>query len=173
MSSEMTGVYSGGLMYEYTYEENEFGIVQISGKEAKELDGFGKYKKALADYPAPSGAGGAASTTKSVACPTKDASWLVDSTLLPAMPAKALDYMKNGAGAGPGLNGPGSQDSGTDDIPDAEPGSGTATGTPTAQPSASGSDSAAGPSFSGPMNTAPFVVTGLAVFFSLAGTLLL
>jgi hypothetical protein len=171
MSSEMTNVYSGGLVYEYTYEANEFGVVQINGKAAKELDGFAKYQSALSKYPAPTGDGGFTSTTAAVACPTKDTNWLVDSTLLPEMPEKAKDYFKNGAGTGPGLNGDGSQDSGSDDIPDATPGSGTATGTPTA--SASASDNAAGPSFSGPMDKAPFIVTGIAVFFSLAGTLLL
>jgi hypothetical protein len=171
----MTGVYSGGLVYEYTYEENHFGIVQVSGSSVKEMDGFTKYQSALSKYPAPTGAAGAASTTHSVACPTKDANWLVDSTLLPEMPSEAKDYMKNGAGTGPGLDGPGSQDSGSDDVPDATPGSGAATGTPTGTSSstASASDNAAGPSFNGPMDKAPFVVTGVAVLFSLVGTLLL
>jgi hypothetical protein len=175
MSTDMTGVYSGGLVYEYTYEENHFGIVQVSGSSVKEMDGFTKYQSALSKYPAPTGAAGAVSTTHSVACPTKDANWLVDSTLLPEMPSEAKDYMKNGAGTGPGLDGPGSQNSGSDDVPDATPGSGAATGTPTGTSSstASASDNAAGPSFNGPMDKAPFVVTGIAVLFSLIGTLLL
>lgn len=89
MSSEMTGVYSGGLMYEYSLEPNNFGIVQISGGKAVEQPGFAKFKAAMAKYPAPSGSGGFVSTTTSQPCPTKDAGWLVDTTLLPAMPNAA------------------------------------------------------------------------------------
>lgn len=95
MSDEMTGVYSGGLMYEYSLEDNGFGIVKISGGDATEQPGFAKYKKALAKYPTPTGDGGFTSTTNSVDCPTKDANWLVDTTLLPAIPegAKAVSFM--------------------------------------------------------------------------------
>jgi 1,3-beta-glucanosyltransferase GAS5 len=86
MNSEMTGVYSGGLMYEYSMEANKFGIVQISGGSVQELDGFAKYASALSANPAPTGDGGFTSTTKAAACPTKGPNWLVDSTLLPAIP---------------------------------------------------------------------------------------
>lgn len=89
MSSQMTGVYSGGLMYEYSLEENGFGIVKINGNSVSEQPEFAKYASALSKNPAPTGNGGAASTTTSVACPTKDADWLVDSTLLPALPEPA------------------------------------------------------------------------------------
>lgn len=95
MSDEMTGVYSGGLMYEYSLEESDFGIVQITGDEASELPEFAKYQSALAKYPAPTGDGGFVSTTTSQACPTKDSDWLVDTTLLPAIPeaAKAVSVL--------------------------------------------------------------------------------
>jgi hypothetical protein len=86
MSSQMTGVYSGGLMFEYALEPNNFGIVDLSSGSVKELGDFNKFQSALSKYPAPTGNGGAATTTHSVACPTKDANWLVDTTLLPAIP---------------------------------------------------------------------------------------
>ncbi|KAJ2965708.1 hypothetical protein NQ176_g10486 [Zarea fungicola] len=35
MDKEMTGVYSGGIMYEYSYEESKYGIVQIDGKDGQ------------------------------------------------------------------------------------------------------------------------------------------
>lgn len=92
MSDKMTGVYSGGLMYEYALEDNGFGIAKIASPKAaevKEEDGFGKFAKALKANPAPTGDGGFTSTTNSVPCPTKDANWLVDSTLLPAIPEGA------------------------------------------------------------------------------------
>jgi len=173
MNSEMTGVYSGGLLYEYSLEANNFGIVQITNGNAVEQPGFAKFEAALKKYPAPSGDGGFTSTTTSQPCPTKDADWLVDSTLLPAVPSAALVFFTNGAGKGPGLTGNGSQDAGTGDgatsSGDATPGSGSATAT--ASPSSS--KNAAGITFSGPVDKAPFVVTGITCFFALAGALLL
>lgn len=95
MDAEMTGVYSGGLMYEYSMEDNGYGIVTIDGNDVTEEDEFGLYKSALSKYPAPTGSGGAASTTNSVACPTKDASWEVDDESLPVIPepAKAVGLL--------------------------------------------------------------------------------
>ncbi|KAK0620258.1 Glucanosyltransferase-domain-containing protein [Immersiella caudata] len=132
MHSNMTSVYSGGLMYEYTYEENKYGIVTIDDKAQKgprkELPEFANFAKAMKDFPAPAGDGGASPTTHSQPCPTKDAHWDVDSTLLPAMPEGAKKYLTDGAGKGPGLNGPGSQNSGPAEVEDAAPGSGAGGG---------------------------------------------
>jgi hypothetical protein len=86
MNAEMTSVYSGGLMYEYSQEANDFGIVQISGSSVSELPEFAAFASALSANPAPTGDGGFTSTTAAASCPTKDANWLVDSTLLPAIP---------------------------------------------------------------------------------------
>jgi hypothetical protein len=94
MNSEMTGVYSGGLLYEYSKEGNAFGIVEVSGDSTtvSELPDYAALKSALAANPAPSGNGGFVSTTNSVPCPTKDANWLVADDSLPAIPdaAKAV-----------------------------------------------------------------------------------
>jgi hypothetical protein len=97
MHSNMTGVYSGGLMYEYTMEDNKYGIVKIkAGKdnsdqtgERTELDEFAAFQSALKKWPAPTGSGGFTSTTKAAACPTQDEHWAVDSTALPQMPSEA------------------------------------------------------------------------------------
>ena len=92
MSDKMTPVYSGGLLYEYALEANGFGIAKIPSPKAKDIEkkeGFDKFAKALKQNPAPKGDGGYTSTTRAVACPTKDADWLVDSTLLPAIPEGA------------------------------------------------------------------------------------
>jgi hypothetical protein len=88
-TSEMTSVYSGGLLYEYSLEANGFGIVSITNGNAVEQPDFAKFESALKKYPAPTGDGGFTSTTTSQPCPTKDANWLVDSTLLPAIPDAA------------------------------------------------------------------------------------
>ncbi|CAK7220474.1 1,3-beta-glucanosyltransferase [Sporothrix curviconia] len=166
MNSEMTGVYSGGLMYEYALEVNDFGIASIDGSSVSELPGFTKFASALSAYPAPTGNGGFTSTTNSQACPTKDSNWLVDSTLLPAMPADASTYLKSGAGTGPGLDGAGSQNSGSTSVSLAAPGSGSSTASPT-------SSKNAGVTAMGPMDKSPIVISGIVFFFTLAGALIL
>jgi len=132
MSNKMTGVYSGGLMYEYTYEENKFGIVKINDKAQKgartELPEFAAFSKAMKDFPAPTGSAGAAATSHDSPCPTKDVHWDVESTLLPKFPEGAKKYLTEGAGKGPGLKGPGSQNSGPADVDMAQPGSGAVSG---------------------------------------------
>lgn len=167
MSNKMTSVYSGGLMYEYTYEENKFGIVKIDDKaqkgERKELPEFAAFAKAMKAFPAPTGSGGASTTTNSVPCPTKDQYWDVDSTLLPAFPEDAKVYLKNGAGKGPGLDGPGSQNSGPADPKDAEPGSGAVDG-------AGGKKNAA---VKGRMDNAPLLVSGAVLMMTVLGAIAL
>ncbi|KAJ9141643.1 1,3-beta-glucanosyltransferase [Pleurostoma richardsiae] len=172
MSDEMTFVYSGGLLYEYSKEDNDFGIVTIDGTSVDESDDFTKYASALSANPAPTGDGGFTSTTNSVACPTADSEWLIDTTALPAIPAAAEKYMTEGAGTGPGLTGDGSQNAGSEDGDGA-----TSTGDVTA---ASGSVSAtatgeskAGITHVGPFDKTPLVLTGLVFCLSLFGTLLL
>ncbi|KAK4125621.1 glycoside hydrolase family 72 protein [Parathielavia appendiculata] len=99
MHSNMTSVYSGGLMYEYTMEANKYGIVEIEGGqenggkdqtgERKELPEFAAFSSALAAYPAPTGDGGYTSTTTSQACPTADEHWAIEETTLPEIPEGA------------------------------------------------------------------------------------
>ncbi|KAG5956064.1 hypothetical protein E4U57_002921 [Claviceps arundinis] len=174
MSKEMTGVYSGGLLYEYSYEDNKYGIVKIDSLKAKtvtETDEYAAFKLALKNNPAPAGNGGAAATTHSVTCPARDASWQVDPSIVPEMPSQAQKYMKDGAGTGPGfeLDGDGSQNAGDSGTSTA----GTTGGKPS--PTSGGkkdSDSAAA-SLLGPVDKAPFILTGMTVVFTLFGTLLL
>jgi hypothetical protein len=99
MHSNMTGVYSGGLMYEYTMEPNDYGIVEIKGGkenggadqtgERKELEEFAAFANALKKWPAPTGDGGYSSTTKASECPPTDEHWAVEGTALPAIPEAA------------------------------------------------------------------------------------
>lgn len=177
MSSEMTGVYSGGLMYEYSIEENDFGIVNLKGGlkgTVDKIDEFDMFKEALSNNPAPTGSGGAATTTHAVDCPTSDASWNVDPSLVPEMPKQAQKYMKDGAGEGPGLQGDGSQtaeDSGTASASvtrgEASPTSTSGSG------SGSGGDDGDNAGVTVRGSNGAFLVTGATLFFALFGTMLL
>lgn len=89
----MSAVYSGGLMYEYSLEENDYGIVKIDGDSIEEQPEFSKMAEAYKKYPTPTGSGGASATSNSVECPTTDDTWdLGDwgSSALPAMPDDAV-----------------------------------------------------------------------------------
>jgi hypothetical protein len=93
MGDKMTPVYSGGLMYEYALEENGYGIAKIPSPKASRVEPqkeFARFAKALEDSPAPTGDGGAAAETHAVPCPAKGKEWLVEGTLLPAIPEGAM-----------------------------------------------------------------------------------
>lgn len=168
MGSDMDSVYSGGLMYEYTYEDNKYGIVSIgSDDKVTTLTEYNNFKTALSKNPAPTGNGGAASTTHSQACPTSDSNWQVNPSLVPAMPEQAQKYMTKGAGDGPGLKGSGSQDQADSGTATASVTGGTASPTGSSASSSGGSDSAAG--VGAPLELAPLAVTGLAIVFTMLG----
>lgn len=166
MSSEMSHVYSGGLMYEYSLEENDYGIVQIKNGKVSKLDEFDLFKSALSDNPSPTGSGGAATSTHSVDCPPKDPDWNVDPNNVPTMPKEAEKYMKDGAGSGPGLKGDGSQQAGD---------SGTSTASVTdGQSSPTSSSSSDDSGAAGTVHAmSPVLVAGLTLSFSLLGAMLL
>lgn len=112
----MTSVYSGGLMYEYSLEDNDYGIVEIKSGKVEEQEEFDMFKAALKKYSMPTGDGGASKKSHSSDCPAKSSNWQVESNMIPEMPEEAQKYMDEGAGDGPGLDGSGSQtagDSGT------------------------------------------------------------
>ena len=54
----MTGVYSGGLVYEYSEEGSKYGLVTIDGDDVTEGDDFTALKTAFAGTTNPSGDGG-------------------------------------------------------------------------------------------------------------------
>lgn len=170
MSTEMSGVYSGGLLYEYSIEENDYGIVSI-GKDDKvtTISEYNLFKTALSKNAAPTGDGGAASTTHSQACPTSASDWQVNPSLVPEMPSAAQKYMTKGAGDGPGLDGDGSQNKADSGTATASVDAGTTGGSSS---SSETSDSAA-PTMMAPMDLAPICVTGAAIIFTLFGALLL
>lgn len=182
MSDDMTGVYSGGLMYEYTNETNGYGIVEIQGGQdkggvdqtgkRKELQGFAAFAKALKDFPAPTGDGGYTKTSKSQPCPTADEDWEVDTTTLPSIPKGAEKFFKEGAGKGPGLKGTGSQWA-VDQASDSEDtGKGSGSGTTDGDASATSSSAAMRgtvPAF----DSAPFAISGLVALLTLVGAAVL
>jgi hypothetical protein len=126
----MTGVYSGGLAYEYTVEPNGYGIVEIQNGKIEPNADFDRLKAAYAKTKNPSGNGGFKENGRASQCPSESEEWEVEGTALPAMPKNAQKYMDGGAGTGPGLSGAGSHFAGSASEGTATAGSGQATRTP-------------------------------------------
>jgi len=100
-SPEMTSVFSGGLVYEFSQETNNYGLVDIknNGKGAvTPRDDYKNLKKQYAAVQNPSGLGNAKTSGKISECPAFEKGvWEANNTL-PAFPKDAEQYMEKGAG---------------------------------------------------------------------------
>jgi len=182
-NSEMTSVYSGGLVYEYSEEGNGYGLVNINGNTVTETSGFTALQSQLAANMPPSGDGGYQSNNQPATCPATSDTWQVTAftgDALPAIPSGAVQYMKNGAGKGPGLTGDGSQNAGGASSGTASAGSGSATaqvtmasGTGTSSSTASASKGAAAGLTPPQTGYGAFATIAVMVFSSLVGAALL
>lgn len=177
---KMTGVYSGGLAYEYTMEANEYGLVELSDDLTKvnPLPDFATLKKAFAATPNPSGNGGYNATGGPSNCPAQSANWNVTTDALPAMPEEARKYLTEGAGEGAGILGSGSQNSGGRSSGTASQGSGAVTAVASnanggASATSSPTGNAASSLRAGSLEFAPFVISALCLGFTGLGAFLL
>ena len=176
-SDKMSAVYSGGLVYEYSVEgdstQSKYGLVDVSGSTPQEQGDFDLLSNAFKNANPPSGDGGAKPSGTPSQCPPKSNTWLVDGDALPAMPPKASQYFKSGAGNGVGFKGDGSQEVGAESTGTATAGSGQATATGTSGGSSASSSGAASglrvPEFS----IAPLVCGFVVVASSFLGAALL
>ncbi len=154
----MTSVYSGGLVYEYSQEDSNYGLVTLNGNSVSTNQDFDALKSAYQKTANPSGDGGYKTNGGASACPSKSSTWNVtmNSNQLPAMPSGASDLFKGGAGTGPGLSGSGSQTSGSPQVTLADAASGTVTNGSTTGSSSSSKTNAASSRF-GEISVAAFV----------------
>lgn len=174
-STDMTGVYSGGLVYEYSMEPNKYGLVEISSNDVQELGDFTALQSAFKNTPNPSGDGGYNQTGGASGCPAYNPpNWDVKGDSLPAIPEGAKDFMTKGAGSGPGLSGPGSQNAGGASSGTATAGSGQPTRSGSTGSSSSGSSSSAAFAVTVPeLTMAPLVCGAVVVLSTLFGASLL
>jgi 1,3-beta-glucanosyltransferase GAS5 len=171
----MTGVYSGGLVYEYSMEPNKYGLVEISGDSVSELDDFTALMDAFKGTANPQGDGGYNSTGGASGCPAYNPpNWDVQDDSLPAIPQGAMKFMTDGAGSGPGLSGPGSQNAGGESTGTATAGSGQPTRSGSTG-SSSGTSSSAASGYIAPteLSIVHFAAGAVVVLSSLFGAALL
>lgn len=99
-SDAMAKVFSGGLVYEYSNETNNYGLVQISdnGASVTKLTDYYNLKKEYSSVSNPEGDGGYSTSYSISECPTYSKGvWEANNTL-PEMPAAASAYFTDGAG---------------------------------------------------------------------------
>ncbi|KAJ5132906.1 hypothetical protein N7448_007064 [Penicillium atrosanguineum] len=178
-STKMTGVYSGGLVYEYSQESSNYGLVKISGDSVSELPDYDALKTAFDGTKNPSGNGDYNSTGGASGCPVKSApNWDVEGDSLPAIPTPAKKYLTQGAGKGVGFSGKGSQTSGTQSTStsvsgsDSSSGSGSSTSSSSSGTSTSTNGASAGLKPSA-MSFAPVAVGLVTALSSVFGASLL
>ena len=172
---QMTGVYSGGLVYEYSQETSNYGLVDLTDpNNPKELVDFGNLQNQFQKNPIPTNVPGANPNGGPSQCPPQDPNWQpgMPDTQLPAMPAPAQKLIDQGAGQGPGLQGS-SQSTGTGSTQNVTIGSSSSSSSSSSGSKASGSGSAAAGLAPASFGYGP-VGTGLAVVLSsVVGALLL
>lgn len=182
-SDDMSSVFSGGLVYEYTEEENKYGLVKLSsdGKITKK-DDYQNLKDELDKVKSFSGDGGASTATDASDCPDyEEGVWEVQGSSLPSMPRRASRYLTDGAGKPLGTSGPNTSYGDEGDIADNEnaaksssSSSSSATSTSSSSSSSTSSD-AAGGSFAripSPMSSLVLIPAGLFAVSLLFGSLM-
>ncbi|KAH8661422.1 glycoside hydrolase family 72 protein [Tricladium varicosporioides] len=91
----MTGVWSGGIVYMYFQEANNYGLVSLSGSTASKLPDFTALKSQLA-LATPSGTASSAyavTNTVAQACPATGTAWAAASALPPIANANVCSCM--------------------------------------------------------------------------------
>ena len=112
----MTSVFSGGLVYEWTQEVSNYGLVELSKGNITLLQDYNNLKSEFAKTPLPTGDGGYKSKSEASTCPVNSTdltSWQV----LPDIPAHAQVYIDSGAGQALGYSGPSNQGAGATVVP--------------------------------------------------------
>ena len=95
-SDDMTDVWSGGIVYMYFEESNNYGLVSIDNGKVKTLDDYNNLKSELASV-SPTSAKSASYTpsSTSLACPATGAYWSAATNLPPTPDKDTCDCIKN------------------------------------------------------------------------------
>jgi len=94
----MTPVFSGGLVYEYSMEVNNYGLVKINTyNKVTTLGDFDRLEAAFKKTPIPDNDGGYKKNGVPSKCPPQTNEWEASDNV-PPMPDDAVRYLDNGAG---------------------------------------------------------------------------
>ncbi|CAN3376411.1 pH-responsive protein 1 [Diutina rugosa] len=93
-SDKMTDVWSGGIVYMYFEEENNYGLVSVSNGKVSTLDDFNNLSSQMAKLSSQSYAPVASASSEAsntLACPTIGANWKASSKLPPTPDSETCD----------------------------------------------------------------------------------
>ncbi|CAB11192.1 1,3-beta-glucanosyltransferase gas5 [Schizosaccharomyces pombe] len=107
-SSEMSSVFSGGLVYQYSEEGNNYGLVVIDGDNVTISKNYETLKEKYASAANYTGDGDYSSSPATLTCPADDSYFT--SFPLPTMPSEAKGFIESGAGQPLGFNAPSNQE---------------------------------------------------------------
>ncbi|KAI1390456.1 carbohydrate-binding module family 43 protein [Hypoxylon trugodes] len=95
-SNQMSGVFSGGIAYMFHEEENDYGLVKVSGNSATPMKNFKVLESKLADVKPSSTSMAAYNPTNSpAACPAISNNWKASEVLPPTPDNSLCDCMYN------------------------------------------------------------------------------
>ncbi|KAI0977295.1 family 72 glycoside hydrolase [Xylaria arbuscula] len=104
-SDKMTGVFSGGIVYMFHEEENDYGVAKVSGDDVKTLKNYDVLKTKLAAVKPSSTSMSAYEPTNSpAACPAISDNWKVAKTLPPTPDGDLCDCMFKSLSCAPANN---------------------------------------------------------------------
>lgn len=95
-STDMTNVFSGGLVYEYSQEANNYGLVKLNGDSVTKLDDFDNLKSEFEKTKNPEGDGGYHPDLPPANCPPVNNHWNATNDI-PDTPKGALKWINNKA----------------------------------------------------------------------------
>ncbi|CCE79442.1 Piso0_001504 [Millerozyma farinosa CBS 7064] len=87
--SKMTGVWSGGIVYQYFEETNNYGLVSVSGSSVSTMDDFNSLKSQLGSISPSTANTKSVSSVSATSCPSTGADWSA-STNLPPTPDETI-----------------------------------------------------------------------------------
>ena len=97
-SDDMTGVFSGGIVYMYFQEGNDYGLVQVSGGKASKLKDFNALKtNVLKATPSAVDEDSYKATATAAACPAINKDWQANSVLPPTPDSSLCNCMVSAA----------------------------------------------------------------------------
>ncbi|KAI2622807.1 carbohydrate-binding module family 43 protein [Hypomontagnella submonticulosa] len=93
-SDQMTGVFSGGIVYMFHEEENDYGLVKVSGNTATPMKNYKVLQSKLADVkPSSTSMGSYNPTNSPAACPPISKNWKAAEALPPTPDSSLCDCM--------------------------------------------------------------------------------
>ncbi|KAI1330181.1 family 72 glycoside hydrolase [Xylariaceae sp. FL0255] len=101
-SDQMSGVFSGGISYMYFEEQNDYGLVRVSGNTATPMKNYGVLESKLAAAkPSSTSMATYNPTNSAAACPAISDTWEASSDLPPTPDSSLCDCMFSSLECGP------------------------------------------------------------------------